>query len=325
MEVASMAAKLLEGLRWEPAYVAHLGCIKGCLNYLGVKITLPWLYGGTGHAFVVNVHEALCPSGPTAWNTRMLFDLAPNLGYRVDGRCTWKSAAGGAFRETQREAFEFVKAAIDRGLPCYGWQLEVPEYYVLCGYDDVGYYYSGCTCDGVKGPLPWEKLGDWDVTLLEVHSVQPGAVADVAKTVKDALAMALRHAEGPAEWIHPGYRSGPAAFELWAEALAGGRASRDGCAYNAQVWRECRAMAVEFVKEAKARLPGRCDGAFDEAARQYASVRDRLSGLLELHPAREGWNDQERLKSPEGAAAMREAAEAERRGLECLKEIASAL
>ena len=47
--------KSLERFRWKPRMVTHLGCLKGCLNYLGMEVSDAWLYGGTGHAFVINV------------------------------------------------------------------------------------------------------------------------------------------------------------------------------------------------------------------------------------------------------------------------------
>ncbi len=48
-------AKKLENLRWKPLNVTHLGCIKGCLNYLDLDVTDAWLYGSTGHAFIINM------------------------------------------------------------------------------------------------------------------------------------------------------------------------------------------------------------------------------------------------------------------------------
>jgi hypothetical protein len=323
--MSATSVKSLPGLRWQRAWTAHMGCLKSCLDYLGVAISRPWLYGGTGHAFVLNVHEALCPSGPTAWNTSMLFRLAPNLGYRPHGMAVWRGEAGEGFGEKQREAFDLVRAAIDRGLPCYGWQMEAPDYYLITGYDDVGYYYAGEECEEGRGPLPWEKLATWDVDLLEVYRVEPVPPAPDEKTVSGALAFALKHALQPAEWIKPAYRSGPAGFGLWAEALEAGDASRDGCAYNAAVWHECREMAVEFLAEARTRLPGRCDHLFDQAAGHYAVVRDRLAELAQLVPMRPGWDDVGKLTSPDGAVLMRQAADAERQGLACLERIVAAL
>ncbi|MBN2240795.1 MAG: helix-turn-helix transcriptional regulator [Dehalococcoidales bacterium] len=45
----------LENLRWVPKNTTHLGCIKGCLNYLDMDVTNAWLFGATGHAFILNI------------------------------------------------------------------------------------------------------------------------------------------------------------------------------------------------------------------------------------------------------------------------------
>lgn len=31
--------KKLDNLKWVPRWVSHLGCIKGCLDYLGLDVT----------------------------------------------------------------------------------------------------------------------------------------------------------------------------------------------------------------------------------------------------------------------------------------------
>jgi len=130
-------------------WVTHLGCIKGCLEYLGVKISSEWLYGGTGHAFILNISKDLCPSGPTAWNTEILFKLGKNLGYRINGVTSYKKDKD--FREKQEKAYELVKDSINKGYPCYGWELDIPKYYVIYGYDDEGYLYTGVK----KGHKKW--------------------------------------------------------------------------------------------------------------------------------------------------------------------------
>jgi hypothetical protein len=55
-------------------------------------------------------------------------------------------------------------------------------------------------------------------------------------------------------------------------------------------------------------------------------VRDRLKAVSEMHPERpSGWDWQSSLTSPEGAALIREAAQAEHEGITYLKQIAGAL
>jgi len=123
----------------------------------------------------------------------------------------------------------------------------------------------------------------------------------------------------------PRYQSGPTAFDLWAEELESGRAIHDSHCYNAVFWHECREMAVEFLKEARQRLPGRCDEAFDEAIAHYTVVRDNLKKLAELHPERKNRNWQDKLKSPEGAELLLGAAAAEYEGLLSLERIVAKL
>ena len=72
--------KKIENLRWVPLWISHIGCIKGCLNYLKVDVSTAWLFGATGHAFIINISEGMDVSGPTALNPVMFFKLGNNMG-----------------------------------------------------------------------------------------------------------------------------------------------------------------------------------------------------------------------------------------------------
>jgi len=313
--------KQIEGLPWQPRWISHLGCLKGCLDYLGIDLSWAWLYGGTGHAFVINIHEVVCPSGPTAWHTERLLQLAPNLGYEVSGIFAHKGQPD--FAAKQEEAWALVRKRLDEDLPCYGWELAVPEYYVIYGYDETGYYYSGPGSEDGDGPKPWQELSVSEIGVLEIYSVELHDPASDDKAVKDALGFALEHASSPEKWIYPRYRSGPQGFDLWAEALEEGRADRFGQGYNAAVWAECRGEAVAFLREAKERLAGRADALFDEANEAYSVVHTIRKALSEMYPFVMPESDQDlgELQSPEGAALVREAAAAERQGLEVLRHL----
>ncbi len=159
-----------------------------------------------------------------------------------------------------------------------------------------------------------------------VFGIQPCPPAPDEKVVKDALAEAVERGRRPDGWaITSHFRTGLAGYDLWAESLEAGKANRDGQTYNNQTWLECREMAVDFLKEARQRLPRRCEGAFDEAIAHYTVVRDALAELLEMIPQR-GENpdfspDLFQPPCPEGANLIRRAAAAERLGIECLEEI----
>jgi hypothetical protein len=315
----------LESLRWVPRWVSHLGCIEGCLKYLGLSVTPAWLYGATGHAFVINVHEEVCPSGPTAWNTQRMSELGRNTGYTTGGVSGIRSDEG--FAETQRQAWDHVRAAIDRALPCYGWELDIPEYYVVFGYDDVGYYVSGPGCDAVRGPQPWSELGDTGIGVLEMYSIEPGQPSDDVQAVKEALSFALEHATSPEKWIFPEYRAGLAGYDLWIRALEGGTADGFGMAYNAAVWSECRGYAVLFLQEAQERLGQQAGDLFDEAIQHYGVVHDNLRTVSDAFPfhgmEHQHIVDPDRVRT--ALSALRAAREADARGLEALHRIVSQL
>jgi hypothetical protein len=275
--------KSLRDLRWVPHWVSHLGCIRGCIDYLGIGVTDGWLYGGTGHAFVLNVHEGgSCPSGPTAWNHHVMFALAENLGLSIEGVTGVKER--GELRDAQKRAWDLVRSAIDAGVPCYGWELKVPEYYVIYGYDEVGYHYSGPGADDGAGPKPWRELADTGIGWLEMRTVKPGKAADAVKTVRDALAFALEIGRSSDRWILPRYHGGLAGYDAWIRAMEDGSAGRFGVGYNASVWAKCRRMAPEFLREAKGRLPGDAVPLLDDAASRYEEVSRALDAVADAYP-----------------------------------------
>lgn len=317
--------KELENLRWKPRWVSQLGCVKGCLEYLGLDVSDAWLFGATGHAFIINMHEVVCPSGPTAWHTEMLFKLGGNIGYTIDG--VWGGKADGDFVEKQRLAWEKTRQAIDEGLPCYGWELDIPEFYVVYGYDDVGYYFSGPGCDSGSGPKPWQELADTEIGVLEMYNVRPGQAADDIKTIKEAFQFALEHAGSPVKWIYPKYRAGLAGFDNWIGALEAGKADGFGMAYNAAVWNECRGFAVGFLREAKGRIGGELGPPFDEAIGHYEAVAHNLRTVADTFPfhGRKPEHIEDEARRRRAMESLKAARSAEEAGLGALERILSEL
>jgi hypothetical protein len=297
------------------------------VDHLGLDISDAWLYGATGHAFVINVHSELCPSGPTAWKTEKLFQLGPNAGYKIDGVFGLKNSPN--FTEVQSKAWEHARQALDQGFPCYGWELEIPEFYVVYGYDEVGYHYKGPGCEEGKGPKPWQQLGDTGIGVVELYSIRPGEAADDVTTVKQSLTFALDHATNPEEWIFGDYRAGLEGYDNWISALQEGKASDMGTRYNTGVWLECRKYAAEFLQEAQTRLAGRAGDLLDEAQNHYRIVAESLGQVAELYPWVWEASDEDRLpvddKSGAAVEALQAARAAEAAALETLPKIVRAL
>ncbi len=314
--------RMLEGLDWNPSWISHIGCQHACVEYLGLDLSMPWIHGGTGHAFVVNIHDELCPSGPTAWNTEHLDRLAANLGYLVEGVTGRNSERD--FEARQKIAWALVTGCIDTDVPCYGWEFAMPEWYVITGYDDDGYYFAGPCAEDYPSPLERDRLGCTELGYLSVHCVLPCEPSPDEEIVCEAIGFALDHARG--DYAFEGYCAGPEAFERWAIALESGRANRFGAGYNAECWHECRGMAVEFLREAKLRLD-REQTLLDEAIRDYSAVRDGLARIIQRHPFEfsDHIPEDETLRSPECASILRRAKRAEERALDALARLGDAL
>jgi hypothetical protein len=312
--------KQIVNLHWKPRWVSHLGCVKGCLDHLGLGISDGWLYGGTGHAFVLNIHERVCPSGPTAWRTEVLYKLGRNLGYRIEGvhGCPEPDALEGV----QRLAWDFVRRAIDQGRPCFGWELAVPEYYGIHGYDETGYYYSGPGCNA-GGPKPWREMGRSEIRIVEVCSVEPGEPAVDTEVVRAALRFAIGYAEEPGKWTFPRYTGGPEGYATWIRAIRAGTALQIGMAYNAAVWAECRKHAAGFLREAGGRLEGNAGRVLQESAERYETVAshlDRVSGLFPFSPELTQNPVEPDARLSEACDALEKTRESELDGLERLRE-----
>jgi len=321
--------KRLDGLRWEPLWVSHVGCLKGCLNYLGKEMSAPWLFGATGHAFMLNLSEDVCPSGPTAWKTNVILTLGSSVGYRTI--VVFGYRGNGDLEQAQERAWEAARRAIDDGIPCYGWELDVPEFYVINGYDEVGYYYQGCTVDDGAGPKPWRELGDTDIGCVQLVVVHPEQSRDDVTIVRNALEFAGAVAAGGKDWVLPGYAMGLAAYDVWVAGVKSGEASGTGAAYNASVWASCRSHALGFLEESRRRLAGRADGAFDKAIEAYAAVAANLAVVAEQLPfvgadeAQRDANARDSARIEQVVEHLRLARDSEERGVKALAVIVSHL
>ncbi|KPK41865.1 MAG: hypothetical protein AMK72_14840, partial [Planctomycetes bacterium SM23_25] len=323
----------LEGLKSRPAWITHMGCLMGCMKYLGNDASRAWAYGGTGFAFALNIHEAVCPSGPTAWPEARCDELASNIGVTVARVSAHKSE--GDLAATQQQAWRKVQEAIDAGLPCFGWELDIPEWYVIHGYDDEGNILFR-DFGGEERSLHHTKLGDTGIGVAAVMVVRPGPAADDRTVVRDALAFALEHGAG--KHSYELYHTGLPGYDVWIAALENEELAKTdevigfGQGYNGMCWAECRRRAFEFLQEAKERLnDDELAPLFDEAIEHYATVSESLTQVSKTFPF--DADDQaamaRRIKDPDrrtrAVTALKTAREAEAAGLKTLAKTAVAL
>ena len=120
------------------------------------------------------------------------------------------------------EARDKIRSAIDKSLPCYAWELDKPQYYLIAGYDETGYYYIDPDSRNISGPKLYDILGESEWGILEIHIIRPGSISDTLKTLKDIFEYALSVGNPNIRRPNPGYVMGVDAYRVWWEAVLHG-------------------------------------------------------------------------------------------------------
>lgn len=279
------ARVMLDGLQAERLWMTRMGALIGAARYLKYDAPPAWIYGATGHAFALNIHEAICPSGPTAWPAEKCDVLATNLGLVIECHSAHASEANAAAR--QEVIWLKVTQAIDERIPCMAWWMDHGEWYLVVGYESAGnYVYDDF---GKIGTKHYSKLADNPTGMAMVLMVVPGQGTDHRTTVREALQFAIEHGSG--KHSHEKWHTGLAAYDTWIKALSDETVPADkvagfGQAYNAQCWAEARRHAVTFLEQAAKRLAG--DGALApllaRATDHYRVVSKNLDIVAEAFP-----------------------------------------
>jgi AraC-like DNA-binding protein len=274
----------LARLKQEPLCSTQMGCVKGASDYFDLDWSVPELFGYSGHAFLINIHAELCPSGPYAWNHDAFYLALRNMGIRRTDTIEFEA---GASPEWRRRAEERLKAHLDSGKLC---ELRYKEHQLIAGYDPKGFVFLqpwGGTSGVEVASLTfgtWDEIADgqgWtSFTLLEKEDRR----ADEASLLAAALACALRLRSSPEETQEPGYRVGDGAWEAWIAAVDRGLGSAHGSWWCGMVWKECRNMAASFFSEIEGGMRS-ARGA--ELCRELSSLNRECAARLDEAKERE--------------------------------------
>ena len=265
----------------QPPYDTSLmGVAKGALEHFGVACTKAEAFVLAGHAFVINIHEALCPSGPYCWDQAPCRELLKDLGLAM----TPLGMAHANAPAADKEALEgTVREAMASGALCSLLHLDNQ---LLLGHDDAGFVLAQPWGGAIESTPPRLTFGTW----AECANGPPVAffkLAPCPATFSEGVGPAAIHAAldyALALWreserhAEPGYALGEGAYDHWLAALDAGHGDEHGNWWNGVVWAECREQAGDFFQRlAAAEFPGPID---QTAAKQLAIDYRALSRLL---------------------------------------------
>lgn len=286
-----------------PFQTTLVGVVHGVSRYHRLPHSPAMLFGGTGHAFLVNISKTIEQSTPYVWHRAGFIRNLANLGMGMED-LGFYSAETSAEDRARVEAT--IRRALDVGIPVSMVNL---EHQLVTGYDEVGFDTSAPWPANPTFPPrrltfgTWQELGATIHLNFYAHPRTP--VVDSRRLVAASLEYAIDLEENPENHtIFPWTSVGSGAYANWADGLDEHH-SRHGHFWNASVWGECRRFAGRYFGELahhdfiaddrRARgYAGDLATNFEAMANAFGRLGDRLVPLRDKHLALAQITDLER-------------------------------
>jgi len=255
----------IKNLTMKPFNTSLIGVIRGVADYFSLPVSDAMLYGLSGHAFLININEGICPSSPYVWDMSRFRLLLENIGINQTNLGFYSDQSN---QEERRKVESSLRKAIDAGMVC---SMCNKDNQIISGYDEQGLLaiqpWGNCVdCTPAKLSYgSWREFkGEIHVNFYKYEHVTP---VDRMTAILDSLDYALELNVTPSRFNMKGYGIGSAAYDNWINA-AEKYGSSHGNWWNATVWSECRSMAAKY---------------FAEIGKEYSEVSKPASDLGNLY------------------------------------------
>ncbi|MFC0216417.1 hypothetical protein ACFFK0_28880 [Paenibacillus chartarius] len=311
---------------WSRTFTTAAGAIYGAVQYTDKRhLSLVDVMGFTGHAFRINIDpKEVNIAGPTSFpGGYILRRNLCNLGFIS---CLADAMTPIPPDKLER-TIELVQQSIDRGVPAIAWDLFIPEFGLIYGYDDDKqvFYAKDVSKDG---ELSYAKFADGK-GIVFVTTISESLPHSKYEMLRMALDMIVDHARGR-EWTHvfkDRYVHGLAGYDAWIGVMERRAADEYGNAYNTEVVSDAREFAAQFLRELVVRWNG--DNVVErtvrklaaEAAEHYGVVAGALVELRGMFPFPQGGSPKEPAVADRAVELLRRARDAETAGVAVLERL----
>jgi hypothetical protein len=261
----------LANLKQPPLNTTMMGVLKSAADYHGLGLSEPMVFGLSGHAFLINIHTQLCPSGPYCWKRENAEPLIRNMGLKMTDLGFFGT---NATKEARGDVERKLREALDKGIPC---ALINMENQIVGGYDATGFF-SAQPWANSDFPPARLSFGTWQEFGKEIHvnfyTIEKTEPIVRQQAIIASLEYAVDMFKNPAKHSSKDYAVGPLAYDNWIAAIPTSGSSH-GNWWNATVWSECRQMAARYFTEigkANAQVAGLCA----QLNVQYLKIADNL-------------------------------------------------
>lgn len=263
------------------------------LHAMGCPLDRKIITGASGFAFRMWAEaKTQCPSAMSIFDFSLLKTAVELCGYScthisrlwhegtLPNGC-WQDASALTQKwhaehpeaEIQEVAHKAIHEAIDIGTAPVVWDIGIPEWGLIAGYDDEAQKYETIDCRGLRGTMPYEQLGKREIPILSVTIPGGPDGLTLRELAPRTMHMAINHANGE-EWEErPAYENGLAAYPIWASLIKGIDQTGFSSQYYAGTYAHLRDCAAAYLAEL-ARNDGRVKPAADAYARVAAHLKE---------------------------------------------------
>ena len=224
-----------------------LGVIEGASRYF----ELPWqsheIFVYSGHAFVINVSEDLCPSSPYVWHVDPVFALFENLNLKIEN--LYKVIPSESNKADHEQFNEVLIGTLDSG-KLVG--IENMDHQLVVGYDDKGFTLAQPWMVDSESTPPRLDFDSWGsfANGVPVHIYSIEKINSPSGELKPTVQFALDIWDNPGKYqAEPIYGVSSDAYKNYIAAMETSHSAEHGCWWNGVVWSECKSMAAKFFDE----------------------------------------------------------------------------
>lgn len=265
----------LTNIKQPPYNTSIMGVIRGVLDYYDIKVSDAMAFAGSGHAFLINIHEVICPSGPYVWNYDGFIRLLRNLGLEtIDLGFVHAGSAAAERGELEQK----LRQHLDQGAPGSVCNMDNQ---IITGYESDHFLLTqpwSCVTDITPPTL---TFGTWAEFGKEIHAnffaFKKIAAATENKVIRDSLEYAVDLFDNPGKYSMPKYGIGALAYDNWVKGVEQGHGKEHGNWWNGTVWSECRSQAADYFAE----IAGKVPAAAAASARDLSTAYREIAGGLE--------------------------------------------
>lgn len=153
----------------------------------------------SGFAFRMWVADKdLCPSATSIWDFDSQKAWVENGGLC----CNYVGRYWGQDdieEERRNNAINIIKKSIDDEIPAISWDISMPEWGLITGYDDTSRMFSTLSISGSTDDMSYDILGKREIPILSVLTITGKTDKPKNKILKDTLNLAIGHLKGQ-EW-----------------------------------------------------------------------------------------------------------------------------